>query len=641
MKIKKFKNPSGPFSSLVNKDGLTTQDFFNNVIRNGNGRGQYRFYQWEQNANKKWFPIEGIYGSNDSPQKNGLYRPITKGNTSDIRNLEQQDFYKNNIKYRIDSSGNLTDAGKAWLDAMIEYLPEGNETRRQYQIIKDNNYQFKDPFNIKGINYNSILSIFETPEGRLFDGQQGQHHTTIAPEANIYTPQFEFFDVIFNDKNRNPAIKFDPQMYFQDAKPLKDTQGFRRVRTSDGGIVKELPFKNNEAIAFPYTKDDVPEQETDAEEKEKELNQIREWVEKGIAQGSTGNDRGVLKIKRPVPSTNRSRFGTFWDNLKSSVNNQERSPFLEQALRIFADNIHNTWNTNKYARELTAPLSTYTPSYREVYGDYNAQMQGEQQAARLRNQRPLTSNAEVQGALDQEAIAKGNQAMQQGNLQDTQMFRQTSERAWQQYKENNQGWNTVANANSQALSKLINTRAELRYNARAQNMSNIDTLLADREKRRWLEYDEQRAEKRAGEKAIKNLELNNLLYPEDYRLKMAEWADLNTRRTLGALNKEEEDRLAELSVWRRRAEPVQFYQKMYNLARQYGANYTLPSGFKVTDGRVDYIDNPLYDKLGGKLFAKGGLVSAASSFVAPATYSEKKVQAQRVPTVLLRKKKKN
>jgi len=46
------------------------------------------------------------------------------------------------------------------------------------------------------------------------------------------------------------------------------------------------------------------------------------------------------------------------------------------------------------------------------------------------------------------------------------MYWDTSEKAWQQGKENNAAWDTVANTNSQKLAEFRNKIAELRFNTK-------------------------------------------------------------------------------------------------------------------------------------------------------------------------------
>ena len=122
----------------------------------------------------------------------------------------------------------------------------------------------------------------------------------------------------------------------------------------------------------------------------------------------------VKKQRRPIDKTKLADFLELTRaGIGASVNNkiaeralESEKPFLQDVVEI----------------------------HRPVYGDYRAQIQGEQASAKLRNMasRPLTSDGALQQQMMLDAQIKGQEYIDQGNAKDDAMRRQTQEVAWQQ-----------------------------------------------------------------------------------------------------------------------------------------------------------------------------------------------------------------
>lgn len=192
------------------------------------------------------------------------------------------------------------------------------------------------------------------------------------------------------------------------------------------------------------------------------------------------NSAGVNEIygNRPIKD--------FIGNILSKpINKEKLANFLELSKYGIAASI----NKKMAERSLEAEkpfLQDVSESHRNIYGDYRAQVEGEQSAAQLRNMasKPLISDGALQQQMMMDAQIKGQEFINQGNAQDEAMIKQTRESAWQQEKENQQQRQAVAMQNKRAMLMSEKNKAQIE-NARDSAMQSmvIDPLLSSREQR--------------------------------------------------------------------------------------------------------------------------------------------------------------
>ena len=612
---------AGDFWYQYPKPGLENRDRsseFNNFINRN-----FKLVGYTQNQDKQWIQGAPLVGGKNSTYPY-LYKPTGQG---DYKDLERQSFYKTNVETRIDENGELTPMGRFFIDKYISNLDPNNKTRLALEEFKKNNYKFKG-FDRNNKYLGSWKDFFDAVS---FDNKGGPGHNVVQDflpyNADTGTGELDNESEVFDSTEGLREKGFRPLQNYV----IKGINGpiqpsyynRKKYGTNYGG---ERWYKIGDVNTS------IPGEDDRFTVDNNYLNTIKDSlvINNPNNINNDSNNQGKSEILVLDPDNRKRGISRLLGNIGLGLNNlklnKETSPFVDQALRTIADNIFNTWNTNKLIKDMDVPLLHYTPSFREVHGDYIAQKQAEQQAARLRNQRPVTSNAEVQSAIDQEAIQKGNQLIQQGNLQDAQMYRQTSEAAWTQSKENVQGWNNIANTNRQALSQFKNKIAELKFNTRQLNMQNIDTLLSDREKRKWQDYDYARLQKRQAEDAVKDIELENNMYDQEYYDKYNEYQPLASMywSDRSSMTPDQKSRYSELLQWMNNDQVRRKYQQLFNVARRYGINYNLPSQFTTTpNGKV------IYRQLDGGIlkFQLGG-VKSASSFTPSGsvpTYREKDV----------------
>ena len=125
-------------------------------------------------------------------------------------------------------------------------------------------------------------------------------------------------------------------------------------------------------------------------------------------------------------------------------------------------------------------------SHRNVYGDYEAIVQGEKAAAKLMQlaSRPITSDGAIQQGMMLDAQIKGNEFREQGYNKDTAMQRQTREVAWQQNKENQVQRHASAMTNRQAMLMTEKNKADKLNIRDSSNFSQIiDPYISTMEQR--------------------------------------------------------------------------------------------------------------------------------------------------------------
>ena len=146
------------------------------------------------------------------------------------------------------------------------------------------------------------------------------------------------------------------------------------------------------------------------------------------------NDK--VREKTDIKNINRERLADFLDFTRAGIGASINNKIAERAL--------------KAEKPL---LQDVSESYRNVYGDYSAVVQGEKAAAKLRNlaSKPLTSDGALQQQMQLEAQIQGQQHIDQGKAADNELTRQTRETAWQQAKEDRLQRQAVAMQNRQAM----------------------------------------------------------------------------------------------------------------------------------------------------------------------------------------------
>ena len=570
-----------------------------------NNTGKFTWNNWKYKNNKfssipifKWIGNTGLQGQ---------YKPSL---TPDAKLQEKQYWYKDNVDQRINENGELTDFGKQWLDLMLEHINKSNATWNVLNTIKQNDYKFpQEPVTIGGITYNKLSDFIR---GRAFDQLQGPWHATGTATAlgthlsSQDTPGSKDYYSLQGNILNNP----NKGNYRYDTLTYRMITNDQSAETKDR---KSIPIDETSQVRPVLDWKDFNLPVPGEDPNKPDLGDVRGYLEGKYPYHIEKPRSATIKVEIPKGSKNGflsalfNKVKGFNSNIKTARDN---NPFIDQALRVIADNFHNTWNYNRTIKELQPVLKKYTPSYREVSGDYIAQKQSEEYAARLRNVRPITANTQAQSAIDQEAIQKGNQIIQQGNLQDATRYRQTSEAAWTQSKENTVGWNEIANANQASLAEFKNKIAQLKHEMHRQNQQNIDTLLTDREKRKWEEYDIERKKKLDLQESIDALGDNNFLYDDDYDNKAAAYKELATQYFIdrNSLNAEQKQNMADLKRYLDREVIRREYQKVFNKAQRYRVNYNLPGMFEVQNGKV------IYKGKNGLKFQLGG-VAAASSYV--------------------------
>ena len=123
--------------------------------------------------------------------------------------------------------------------------------------------------------------------------------------------------------------------------------------------------------------------------------------------------------------------------------------------------------------------------HRNVQSDLDAEMQGQRSAANLSSiaSKPLTSDGNLQTAAMLEAQAKGQEFINQGKEKSNAAYRQSSELAWQQEKENAKNRHNTALVNKESLLKSDANKSKYEQAYLSKKYTNWDTLFQQ------LEYD--------------------------------------------------------------------------------------------------------------------------------------------------------
>ena len=171
-----------------------------------------------------------------------------------------------------------------------------------------------------------------------------------------------------------------------------------------------------------------------------------------------------------------------FDSIKNGISNLASKPINKEKLANWLDlanaGIAAGINNKIANRALEAEkpfLQDVSESHRSVYGDYRSKIEGEKQAAQLRNlaSKPLISDGAVQQQMMLDAQIKGNEYINQGNAQDESMIKQTREVAWQQEKENQQQRQAAAMQNRQAMMMSEKNKANIENIRDSANYSQV------------------------------------------------------------------------------------------------------------------------------------------------------------------------
>lgn len=442
--------PKQQLITTVNKEDLTGFDK-NQILWNGwiNDDGSSGWSARDVNGNplidnegKKRIWGLGDSGSGSISRGNGRYSHDSKAG-----DINKQSWYNFITSTYSDENKNPTTHGKNWLKQYVRFSGDDLPFKKQLQKYIDSGFTKWEPITRGGNTFYSFGDFAED----VYTKQFGQGHNTDRGILPYYI-----------DENGNRKL-------FEKGKI--DFLNYKQIPANE-----QLEGTNVDLVGYrPTSLLDKLDSETpisDTTPKDTSL----EAVKSKVSEMNTGYPGGKKKVDETEGSSNGGSRGPF-------------NPTILDAMRLAADNLFNIRNTNKYKEALRPALENYSESYRWVNGDYNAKQQAENAAASLRNRTPLTSNAQIQTASDLEAIARGNQYIQQGQAKDAQTYWKTSEQAFQQAKENTLGWQNTANRNYASLVNYKNKLAELDYMANKGNMDNIDKFIAEQSKRLWDKYD--------------------------------------------------------------------------------------------------------------------------------------------------------
>ena len=116
--------------------------------------------------------------------------------------------------------------------------------------------------------------------------------------------------------------------------------------------------------------------------------------------------------------------------------------------------------------------------HRSIHSDLDTEMQGQRAAANLSSMasRPLTSDGSLQTAAQMEALAKGQEFINQGKEKSNDVMQQTSELAWQQEKENAKNRHATAMQNRLALLQTAANKSKYEQAYLSKKYENWDTF---------------------------------------------------------------------------------------------------------------------------------------------------------------------
>ena len=532
--IPKFQNPSGPLS--WNKFNLSLDDPYDEFY----GRVKKNWYDNIQDYtgeyNLRWNPNSGYY--NPITRENHIFAP-NKGNSSTTYGynknlhesyvkdvLEQDSWYKDNTKAFFNEDKSLTKLG---------------ENFKNY-ILQDNNVAQ----NIKSIlNSKDNQAIYDTINRLRNDGKFSRFHGVNGKIGDRYYYKDE--QGAKHYINPNDVDKYIVSTDFESIEDPTD----KRITWNDYEVLglSGLPDNTTQFSPREQVMEDIMQQNDNR------------GISEDIDQINNSSDPLRVVTKSDIKGSNKEGKSNWLSKLKGS---NELNPFLLGGMRVLADNLANTRNTEEYISHLNAPLQNPEQFHRQIHGDYIAKQNAEAQAARLRSaaSQPFTADADKQMAYQLEAIDKGNQAILAGQQRDAQEFYRTSEVAANQEKENIHNRVTTANTNRQLLSQYDEMRARLRFNNKTQNMQNWDRWWSTFEDRALAKYDYNQKRQQDMQETMDDLATSIGIDTTEYDGLVAQYYDAKT----------EAERQKILAQIKSAGKKIQL-QKYYNLGNYKGVTW--------------------------------------------------------------------
>lgn len=344
----------------------------------------------------------------------------TSGTSQLIKDIENQDFYKQQTAAFFNADGTLTEIGKNWAKKYDASLPE-NHSRR----IFDNTGNLKTKWESNNRTFNDVKSYIEHLR---FDGLEGPAHNSFQQIINKHAYKDANGQLVFIERPEN-LTHVD-------------------IETSaQPGILTNT---------YLYTLQD--DQATQSDEKEVKKESKKDGKKESEIQIRTKS--GVKPKGKPLDS---------YDGTTSKL------PYILESYKYFKTLKHNKEQL-KLQNELTPLLYNPNEDYKYVQGDLQSLVQGHNAAAQLaaRAIQPITSDAQLQLANQYEAFSKGLDYIYAGNKEDADMQRKTSESSQQQEKENHANRYAIASKNLENQfqidkEKLMAFMAKVRSDYDSQN----------------------------------------------------------------------------------------------------------------------------------------------------------------------------
>ena len=299
-------------------------------------------------------------------------------------------------------------------------------------------------------------------------------------------------------------VQQNPDRYYHSNTPLLGNSSTSSKTQEPEKLSLEVTLNGKKYTVDPKAKDFY-----NAYKQMYPLKTWEDWLNEYGSKYLTEVSAGMNWLEDPLKNTGSSN--------NSIIDKTKLADFLSTAHAGLGLSINN--KIAKRALSTEKPfLQDVSESHRSIYGDYRAQVQGEQAAAKLRNMaaKPMTSNAALQQQMLLDAQIKGQEYIDQGNAQDEALIKQTREIAWQQEKENQQQRQATAMQNRQALLMSEKNKTNILNSRDSANYSQvIDPYLSGIEKRLRTEDKERKAYQDYYDNATVTKEVWNTFEPPD------------------------------------------------------------------------------------------------------------------------------
>ena len=476
------------------------------MLSSGTNGRQITFDNNGTSVVRNWQDIVKKYGL--SYKKGGVIK-AQSGVKTDWR-LNIPTFDVNNYKATLDTSKlysfNNNKLGDAWISNQNgvgtgRYTPTSGYTREQVQAIQ-NQQQYKD-FESKILYQNGNF----TPEGEIW---------AKAVDANLPSnSQAKFYDNDGKLRTKWTANNNDP--YGRRAQVFNNLRDYVHYMRNDDILGarhnifinkgKRYYYKDNNGQRVYVNPADIAKYKlADTTTTEFNPDNLTEWTDQeiiGLAPTPTTiNDNGNSTQKQPEQKLNLNKI----------------SPILSYGIprAIVADRLNKKISN----LAMTSPMLLQPMAiHRNVYSDYNTEVTGYNNWARLRNiaSNPITSDASLNAAMRLDANLRGAQGYQQAMQQSDQVARQSAEAAWGQEKENAQNAWQTANQNRQSIyeNDMQNLKTKLGYYT--QKYQIWDTLAQELQQEALSNYRlrQARADKFA-QKDIEQYTRSQIINPQVY-----------------------------------------------------------------------------------------------------------------------------